>query len=893
MTSRRWLAVTLLLILCGTPTFADTSYVSLDHVDGMILDGPLAGKLQTGEVTFVIRFMTPPTNINHYNISNGFRLFSPDDAAWSAAHIEAVPGLLENLFPVFFSLKEWDGTGADTVAVGGTAFSSQDGIPVDFNENVLLITIAIDPSGAGKTVCIDSSYIVFGELNWEWGGVTGGQSFPPGWDGPHCFEIVDCGPDSDGDGIGDLCDNCPNVYNPDQEDLDGDGIGDICQPNLDPVEADSADVITLVTADLDLDTYTDVVYVGETGTGLFVSWGVKEEPPNLPVGETDSLLAISNADLEVFHINADTLPDIVAVTDNWIYTLLNNGDRTFSADSSANTTTLVKRPYYGAASGGGFPQFAIGFLDGDHYPDLVVTPDSWFRGDAAGGFLVNSIPGVVFKSVGVADMNGDGYDDIVVIEGDSVAVYVNDGSADFIKEGEVYLGLEAYDLSSITTSIDVNHDYFVDVVAVVAQNTGEADSSVVMITAGDGEGGLVLLDAIVVEGVAPQVSLSDVDRDFDLDIVISNASAGELVIFFNNGTGQFGDPDTTSIGEAGEFRFALATADLDRDGQPDFVSGSAIGDNLILAMNDLPDEPVVEDELFVTGYDYLDIQIANPLGYVISRSLQTVAGAAYYRLYVDEDDYLDARAYDYNLQSGMYSIIGILRPGLPEEPLTMGIGINGTQHRVACMDYSWPGPPEKTVAGPSDTLKFFFDYGGSSPVFPKYGLATDYHKPTFQWDTLAARNSLVAPYTFQLDKYHDFSSGSLIVDIAGLTEPEYTLTESLLLDSVYYWRIIASEAGGPTFISHAFALYMSTECCQGRVGDVNLSDDDEPTIGDVSTLVDHLFISNAPLYCYLEADVNQSGKANPGPKDITIGDISTLIDYLFVTGPSLGLPDCL
>ena len=27
--------------------------------------------------------------------------------------------------------------------------------------------------------------------------------------------------------------------------------------------------------------------------------------------------------------------------------------------------------------------------------------------------------------------------------------------------------------------------------------------------------------------------------------------------------------------------------------------------------------------------------------------------------------------------------------------------------------------------------------------------------------------------------------------------------------------------------------------------------------------------------------------------DITIGDISTLIDYLFITGPSLGLPDCL
>ena len=61
------------------------------------------------------------------------------------------------------------------------------------------------------------------------------------------------------------------------------------------------------------------------------------------------------------------------------------------------------------------------------------------------------------------------------------------------------------------------------------------------------------------------------------------------------------------------------------------------------------------------------------------------------------------------------------------------------------------------------------------------------------------------------------------------------------------------------------------------------------------TIIDALFISGSPdpIPCLAEADVNQSGGAEPGFGDVTIGDISELIDYLFITGPSLGLPDCL
>jgi hypothetical protein len=87
----------------------------------------------------------------------------------------------------------------------------------------------------------------------------------------------------------------------------------------------------------------------------------------------------------------------------------------------------------------------------------------------------------------------------------------------------------------------------------------------------------------------------------------------------------------------------------------------------------------------------------------------------------------------------------------------------------------------------------------------------------------------------------------------------------------------------------------SQTCCCGRVGDVNGTSGDEPTIGDVSRLIDVLFICTEMCFfnCFYEADVNQSGGLEPGRSDITISDISYLLDYLFITGHEIGLPECL
>jgi len=48
--------------------------------------------------------------------------------------------------------------------------------------------------------------------------------------------------DTDGDGVGDACDNCPKVFNPNQADQDHDGVGDLCDNcklDANPNQADS------------------------------------------------------------------------------------------------------------------------------------------------------------------------------------------------------------------------------------------------------------------------------------------------------------------------------------------------------------------------------------------------------------------------------------------------------------------------------------------------------------------------------------------------------------------------------------------------------------------------------------------------------------------------------
>lgn len=123
------------------------------------------------------------------------------------------------------------------------------------------------------------------------------------------------------------------------------------------------------------------------------------------------------------------------------------------------------------------------------------------------------------------------------------------------------------------------------------------------------------------------------------------------------------------------------------------------------------------------------------------------------------------------------------------------------------------------------------------------------------------------------------------------------------VDGNYEVRVRAKDPFGEE-TAWSDPLAVKVTCCEGRVGDANGSGDDEPTLGDISAIIDALFIKGIPdpiAGCIPEADINQSGGPDPTYDDITLGDISILIEYLFIKGPydpvsnpsGTVLPECL
>ena len=153
---------------------------------------------------------------------------------------------------------------------------------------------------------------------------------------------------------------------------------------------------------------------------------------------------------------------------------------------------------------------------------------------------------------------------------------------------------------------------------------------------------------------------------------------------------------------------------------------------------------------------------------------------------------------------------------------------------------------------------------------------------------LCAGNEVCWPdVTYRLAPPYDNGNFGSVNSQTGLwTWSGPTVPPSAFLDVQFQ----VLESGTPSyelFTLHVVVNDIGCDCCVGQVGDANGSGEDEPTVGDISVLIDYLFISGAWINCLEEADVNQSGGENPTAIDITISDVSVLVDHLFISRAAL------
>jgi surface antigen len=175
---------------------------------------------------------------------------------------------------------------------------------------------------------------------------------------------------------------------------------------------------------------------------------------------------------------------------------------------------------------------------------------------AAVGYSVGNTP----TAIAVADLNGDGYPDLIVTNGGdgTVSVLLGNGHGAFTTKSIVATGK----LPLSVATADFNGDGHIDVAVV---NAGSATLSILH---GKGDGTFSSVSTIVA-GAAPQyVSVGDMNGDKKADLIVADGAGSNVAILLGNGDGTFQPASFYVCNARGDF---ATVADLNADGKLDVV----------------------------------------------------------------------------------------------------------------------------------------------------------------------------------------------------------------------------------------------------------------------------------------------------------------------------------
>jgi hypothetical protein len=229
---------------------------------------------------------------------------------------------------------------------------------------------------------------------------------------------------------------------------------------------------------------------------------------------------------------------------------------------------------------------SVGDLNGDGLADIVLGKGRhWplfnrvLLNDGHGGFIASSLGTAPDRtySAALADVDRDGHLDIVVSNDspDRKLVYLNDGKGHFT-EFEMF-GDSKWSTRYVTLA-DLNGDGYPDI---VAANRGDYPDLVngkpgngrqvptpSYVCLNDGKGHFPACQPLPTES-ATSIVAADLDGDGALDLFVPHRDGGQSIILWNDGKGHF--QTSTKVGPAKAWIRMGAAGDLDGDGRLDLA----------------------------------------------------------------------------------------------------------------------------------------------------------------------------------------------------------------------------------------------------------------------------------------------------------------------------------